>query len=131
MNFQALCRQANEGSPMTKVLVVDDEPWVHREMQKFLAGYDVFPALSLDLAMKLFDTHAGAFDVMVVDGRLNPHYGHELVRYVREQGFKGAIIANSSDDDLNKYMIRDGANHAVRLKIQAARKVIDLFPLPG
>ena len=69
---------------MPTVLLVDDKPEILTTLTRFLAlkGYDVKIATSVPDAIPIIEE--GKFDAAILDLRLPPHSGLELLKLIRE-----------------------------------------------
>jgi two-component system, cell cycle sensor histidine kinase and response regulator CckA len=108
------------------ILLVEDEPAVRQLFATALsrAGYTVFEARNGGEAVKLFDEHAGAIDLLLTDMRMPYMGGAELARQLRERnqalkmicisGHSGAAATAVSTDFLSKPFSRDDMLKKVR-----------------
>ena len=108
------------------ILLVEDEPAVRQLFATALsrAGYTVFEARSGTEAVKLFDEHAAAIDLLLTDMRMPHMGGAELAQQLRERkqtlrlicisGYGGSAAAGVSADFLAKPFSRDEMLKKVR-----------------
>jgi DNA-binding response OmpR family regulator len=108
------------------ILLVEDEPTVRQLFVTALsrAGYNVFEAQDGEEAVKLFDQHAGAIDLLLTDMRMPHMDGVELARQLRERkqalklicisGQGGSAATAVSTDFLAKPFSRDEMLKKVR-----------------
>ena len=87
------------GLPVSRVLVVDDEPPIRRFLRTSLAahGYQVLEAEDAPQAQNLL--RENAVDVLVLDLGLPGPDGFEIIRELRERGSSLPIIVLSSRGD--------------------------------
>lgn len=102
-----------KGGGMYTVLVVDDDASIQRSTERAIRsrGHAALQATTLvEEAVALFNANFDAIHGILVDGMEGR--GPEFVKYAREKGFSGPIIACSANDDesLNNAMISGGAN---------------------
>jgi two-component system, cell cycle sensor histidine kinase and response regulator CckA len=108
------------------ILLVEDEPAVRQLFATALsrAGYNVFEARNGEDAVKIFDEHAAAIDLLLTDMRMPYMSGAELARELRSRksglklicisGYPGAMSAAEASDFLAKPFSRDEMLSKVR-----------------
>jgi two-component system cell cycle sensor histidine kinase/response regulator CckA len=108
------------------ILLVEDEPAVRQLFATALsrAGYTVFEARNGEEAVKLFDHHGGAIDLLLTDMKMPFMGGAELARQLRERknglklicisGYGGSVATAVSSDFLAKPFSRDEMLRKVR-----------------
>ena len=76
------------------ILAVDDEAGSRAALSVVLkmAGHEVLFAKDGDEALKLFETATVPFDLIITDHLMLRVSGIDLVRKLREKGFKGEIV---------------------------------------
>lgn len=86
----------------TKILVVDDEPQIHRFLKPSLAvaGYEVVSALTGALALKAFDEEEP--DLVVLDLGLPDLDGKDVIRRVRETSHIPIVVLSARDQEEEK-----------------------------
>ena len=101
------------------ILLVEDEPAVRQLFATALsrAGYHVFEARNGEEAVKIFDEHASAIDLLLTDMRMPYMGGAELARELRSRksglklicisGYPGAMSTAEATDFLAKPFSRD------------------------
>jgi two-component system, cell cycle sensor histidine kinase and response regulator CckA len=122
---------ARQTAPMTDttletILLVEDEPAVRNLFAQALkrAGYSVHEARNGQEAMKLFDQHGEAIDMLVTDMRMPYMGGAELAHHLRGRrrnlkllcisGYPGNLDAELAIDFLAKPFSRDDLLKKVR-----------------
>jgi DNA-binding NtrC family response regulator len=108
------------------ILLVEDEPAVRQLFAMALsrAGYTVFEARNGEEAVKVFEEHAGAVDLLLTDMRMPYMGGAELAKELRGRketlkmicisGYGGAAAAAVASDFLAKPFSRDEMLKKVR-----------------
>jgi DNA-binding response OmpR family regulator len=108
------------------ILLVEDEPAVRQLFTQALtrAGYAVFEARNGQEAMKLFDQHGEAIDLLLTDMRMPYMSGAELAYQLRGRrrtlkllcisGYPGSLDSELSTDFLAKPFSRDELLRKVR-----------------
>ena len=108
------------------ILLVEDEPAVRQLFATALsrAGYTVFEARNGEEAVKVFDQHADAIDLLLTDMRMPYMGGAELAQQLRERkqalkmicisGHGGLAATAVSTDFLAKPFSRDEMLKKVR-----------------
>jgi len=108
------------------ILLVEDEPAVRQLFAQALtrAGYTVYEARNGQEAMKLFDEHGDAIDMLLTDMRMPYMGGAELAHHLRGRrrtlkllcisGYPGNLDPELSGDFLAKPFSRDELLHKVR-----------------
>lgn len=98
----------------TKILVIEDDPWVTDRYQERLAeeSVEIIIAQLPFEAMECYEEHKGTIDIIVMDACLSDHKPDTipLVRHIRESGFTGHIIANSAEVLFNRELIKAGCD---------------------
>jgi two-component system KDP operon response regulator KdpE len=91
----------------TKILVVDDEPQIHRFLKPSLAvaGYDVSSALTAAQALKTF--RQGGADLVVLDLGLPDADGKEVIRKIRETSQVPIVVLSARDREEEKVQALD------------------------
>jgi CheY-like chemotaxis protein len=125
------------------VLVVDDEPFINERICENLSrmGYVTIACRSLREAWDLIWSAVGkasAIDLVIQDGSVSSGYtlrdgtkfssdGEKLpctlkfICELKESGYTGPILANSSSPDYNREMMKAGATHSMDLMSDRAR----------
>ncbi len=109
------------------VLVVDDDMGVLKSYANFLGTYDVEPILvnTSARALILLDERVSEIDLIVLDGMASSHPdGPWLARQMRTHGYKGKMLAASSDERMNNLMMEAGCD-------ERADKQDALIVIPG
>jgi CheY-like chemotaxis protein len=108
------------------ILLVEDEPAVRQLFATALtrAGYVVHEARNGEEAVKLFDQHKDAIDLLLTDMRMPYMGGAELASHLRERkqglklicisGYPGSLEADVTTDFLAKPFSRDEMLKKVR-----------------
>lgn len=108
------------------ILLVEDEPAVRQLFAQALAraGYRVFEARNGQEAMKVFDQHGDAIDLLLTDMRMPYMGGAELAQQLRSRrltlklicisGYPGTIDPDLASDFLAKPFSRDDLLNKVR-----------------
>ena len=108
------------------ILLVEDEPAVRQLFAQALAraGYRVFEARNGQEAVKVFDQHGAAIDLLLTDMRMPYMGGAELAQQLRSRrmtlklicisGYPGIIEADLASDFLAKPFSRDELLKKVR-----------------
>ena len=108
------------------ILLVEDEPAVRQLFAQALAraGYRVIEARNGQEAIKMFDQHGGAIDLLLTDMRMPYMGGAELVQQLRARrltlklicisGYPGTISPEFASDFLAKPFSRDDLLNKVR-----------------
>jgi two-component system cell cycle sensor histidine kinase/response regulator CckA len=108
------------------ILLVEDEPAVRQLFATALsrAGYNVFEARNGEEAVKIFDQHSAAIDLLLTDMRMPYMGGAELARELRSRktglklicisGYPGAMATAEATDFLAKPFSRDEMLSKVR-----------------
>ena len=108
------------------ILLVEDEPAVRQLFAQALAraGYRVFEARNGQEAVKVFDQHGTAIDLLLTDMRMPYMGGAELAQHLRSRrrtlklicisGYPGAIDSDLASDFLAKPFSRDELLSKVR-----------------
>lgn len=86
----------------TKILVVDDEPQIHRFLKPSLAiaGYDVITVLTGALALKAIEEEKP--DLVVLDLGLPDLDGKDVIRRVRETSQVPIVVLSARDQEEEK-----------------------------
>lgn len=115
-----------ETDALETILLVEDEPAVRQLFAQALtrAGYRVHEARNGQEALKLFDQHGDAIDLLLTDMRMPYMGGAELAQHLRARrrtlklicvsGYPGAIDADMTTDFLAKPFSRDDLLKKVR-----------------
>ncbi|MBX4210968.1 response regulator [Candidatus Parcubacteria bacterium] len=108
---------------MKKILLVEDKK-EHRE--RFSSAcylwskeIEALMAATLAEALDLFQTHKETLFAIIMDGCVNQPDELDsppVIRHFRRYGFKGPIVANSSESEYNKIMLESGASHSALKK---------------
>jgi CheY-like chemotaxis protein len=111
INPQLVTNQLSDAE-LIRILCVDDNSALLRTMTTGLTiyGFEVVSACDGIDALRKFINHSGKFAAIVTDDDMPQMNGLELVRYVREQKFKGPIFLISGDlrpPDLEHYYLQD------------------------
>ena len=108
------------------ILLVEDEPAVRQLFAQALlrAGYSIFEARNGQEAMKLFDQHGEAIDMLLTDMRMPYMGGAELAHQLRARrrslkllcisGYPGNLDPELASDFLAKPFSRDDLLKKVR-----------------
>ena len=108
------------------ILLVEDEPAVRQLFATALsrAGYTVFEARNGEEAVKVFDQHADAIDLLLTDMRMPYMGGAELAQQLRGRketlklicisGYGGSVATAVASDFLAKPFSRDEMLKKVR-----------------
>ncbi|MCL5795324.1 MAG: hypothetical protein M1338_03120 [Patescibacteria group bacterium] len=116
---------------MPKVLIIDDEKWVHEICRLELQDYcEVLSAYSLKEIEEIARLLAfggitlNEIDIIVVDACLSGN-GIDTIPFIEKikADFKGILIAGSSDDSYNSELIKAGCGTKC-LKLYIARTII-------
>jgi two-component system cell cycle sensor histidine kinase/response regulator CckA len=114
------------GEKRQTILLVEDEPTVRQLFATALAraGYVVYEARNGDEALKLFDLHERAIDLLLTDMRMPFVGGAELARRLRARrpdlklicisGYPGSLEPDVATDFLAKPFSRDEMLRKVR-----------------
>jgi CheY-like chemotaxis protein len=91
-----------------RILCVEDNPSLQEALKMGLGkyGFEVVTASHGINALTQYKAHGGNFGAIVTDNDMPQMNGRELVRSLREMGFKGRIIVMSGHfkpDDLRAY----------------------------
>jgi two-component system cell cycle sensor histidine kinase/response regulator CckA len=117
---------SNTTTTLATILLVEDEPAVRQLFAQALsrAGYVVFEARNGQEAMKLFDQHGEAIDLLLTDMRMPYMGGAELAHHLRGRrrslkllcisGYPGSLDPDLSSDFLAKPFSRDDLLKKVR-----------------
>jgi CheY-like chemotaxis protein len=117
--------QPSEDSRRT-ILLVEDEPAVRQLFAQALsrAGYHVYEARNGEEAVKVFDQHGGAIDLLLTDMRMPYMGGAELAQHLRGKraslkllcisGYPGSLTGEVPGDFLAKPFSRDDLLNMVR-----------------
>jgi CheY-like chemotaxis protein len=94
--------------PFFRILCVEDNPSLQGALQRGLEayGFEVVTACDGIDALTQYKAHGGNFGAIVTDNDMPQMNGRELVRALREMGFKGRIIVMSGHfkpEDLRAY----------------------------
>jgi CheY-like chemotaxis protein len=112
--------------PKESIMLVEDEPAVRQLFAQALvrAGYRVHEARNGQEAMKLFEQHGDAVDLLLTDVRMPYMGGLELARQLRTRrvtlkllcisGYPGSSETELSEDFLAKPFSRDDLLKKVR-----------------
>jgi len=86
-----------------KILFIDDAPDIRALMTDFLpiCGHTVVTAADGQQGWEVFSAEADSFDVLITDVSMPVMTGMELLRIVRENGFKVPVILVSGHGDKN------------------------------
>jgi DNA-binding response OmpR family regulator len=81
-----------------KILAVDDEPSIATSMHFIFARprYELTSACDGNDALAQLSADAAPYDVIITDNNMPHKSGVELVRAVRERGFRGKIMVLSA-----------------------------------
>jgi|SRR5436190_12947481 len=81
-----------------KILAVDDEPSIATSMHYIFARprYELTSACDGDDALARLSAEPAPFDVIITDERMPHLSGVELVRELKERGFRGKIMVLSA-----------------------------------
>ena len=108
------------------ILLVEDEPAVRQLFAQALAraGYRVFEARNGQEAIKVFDQHGDAIDLLLTDMRMPYMGGAELAQHLRSRrltlklicisGYPGTVDPEFAADFLAKPFSRDDLLNKVR-----------------
>lgn len=124
---RGLARDAGRASDAREtILLVEDEPAVRQLFAQALAraGYRVLEARNGQEAMKVFDQHGDAIDLLLTDMRMPYMGGAELAQQLRSRrltlklicisGYPGTIDPDMTSDFLAKPFSRDDLLTRVR-----------------
>ena len=113
-------------APLETILLVEDEPTVRKLFAQALsrAGYGVHEARNGQEALKVFEQHGDAIDLLVTDMRMPYMGGAELAHHLRGRrrslkllcisGYPGSLDPDLSSDFLAKPFSRDDLLRKVR-----------------
>ena len=101
-----------------KILIVEDRPSVVQLYSSLIPnrikGAEILHATTLAQAAGLFGKNSKEIEAVVMDGCLEGNGTTldtlELTKLIRESGFKGPMIANSSDWN-NRQLLKAGCDH--------------------
>jgi two-component system cell cycle sensor histidine kinase/response regulator CckA len=114
------------GESRESILLVEDEPAVRQLFATALtrAGYRVFEARNGQEALKVFDEHGDAIDLLLTDMRMPYMGGGELAQVLRSRrktlklicisGYPGAVESELTEDFLAKPFSREDLLAKVR-----------------
>ena len=117
---------AQEKMAQETILLVEDEPAVRQLFSMALsrAGYNVFEARNGEEAMKVFEQHSEAIDLLLTDMRMPYMNGADLAKQLRSRkedlkmicisGYGGSIAKAVASDFLAKPFSRDEMLKKVR-----------------
>jgi two-component system KDP operon response regulator KdpE len=93
--------------PSTRILVVDDEPQIHRFLKPSLtiAGYEIESAFTARQALKLFRDNDP--DLIVLDLGLPDLDGKDVIRAVRETSQTPIVVLSARDQEEEKVAALD------------------------
>jgi CheY-like chemotaxis protein len=90
-----------ERNPVTysRIMIVEDNPMLRLTLAVALSddGLEIVSAAHGIEALRLYQDHVGRFDAIVTDNEMPNMDGLELVRSVREMGFRGRIVVMSGN----------------------------------
>lgn len=117
--------------PVPLVLFVEDDEdlWdiisetLKKEVVEFL------PARSLKDAKQQFLDQKGQISAITMDGNLTDGATPHLVRFIREQGFLGPVIATSGNDDLHELLMQSGCSHSCKKPGNVVQLLLELLEL--
>jgi len=97
-----------------------------------LKEHTVLKALSIDSAQTLFEKFRETIDIIVFDGYIgnsgSKHTTIKLASKIREVGFKGPMIAASSDVDMRYALAKQGGcSHSIRESKDEIPEIIQLI----
>jgi two-component system cell cycle sensor histidine kinase/response regulator CckA len=114
------------GSGHESILLVEDEPAVRNLFAQALkrAGYTVYEARNGEEAVKIFDQHSDAIDLLLTDMKMPYMTGAELAHHLRARratlkllcisGYPEGLDGDVSEDFLAKPFSRDDLLAKVR-----------------
>ncbi|PYR91194.1 MAG: hypothetical protein DMF84_17985 [Acidobacteria bacterium] len=117
---------ADSSRPLETILLVEDEPAVRQLFAHALAraGYAVYEARNGQEAMKVFDQHGDAIDLLLTDMKMPYMTGAELAHHLRGRrrtlkllcisGYPGQLDPDLANDFLAKPFSRDDLLKKVR-----------------
>lgn len=125
------------GTPVSHVLVIDDNKEAVIWCADFLKIQGLYVTTIIVKHQSLYNAVNEIMvkkpDLIVMDGGMRNFMGNELTFALRQAGYKGIIVINSTqvatttssgDSSLLDKMIRAGANFMLPVK----NRVVDLFP---
>ncbi len=79
-----------------KILVVDDDGAILYLLERFLSkqGHEVITTTSYAEALRYVDSKN--FDIILLDMKMGPVSGLEIIKHLREKDFRGRIIVMTS-----------------------------------
>lgn len=104
---------------MQTILVVEDEIRFVDLLKCWLETpegvFDVLHAEDLDTGSKLFNENSNKINLVVVDACVPGSHPNSmlLIKEIIRSGFKGPVVATSSNPDFNNILIEAGATHKV------------------
>ena len=107
---------AKPGRPeiIKNILVVDDTMGVLKATKRLLSRLGIEITLidpDLDIRGQVLQMAADAkYDLVIMDGQMPGILGHQLTREIREKGYNGYIVANSSDLNEQDKIMAAGAD---------------------
>lgn len=114
-------RRPNRPTHISKILIVDDYKEFLRLFERYLHG--------TELVLDLIDPNTEGpekvykfvkekeYQMVIMDGKMGPIRGHDLVWELRFKGFRGYIVAFSADADMQTEMMNAGADLKIGNKL--------------
>jgi hypothetical protein len=112
---------------MTKILIIEDSAvWQANYRTGLPATVEIIEARTFEegrTAIAQLATNPTAFDIMIVDGCLysDNFDTPPLVEQALSLGFKGPIVAGSSNPTLNEMLMQRGCTHNAKIKESVLR----------
>ncbi|MDB5188061.1 MAG: hypothetical protein JWO50_581 [Candidatus Kaiserbacteria bacterium] len=99
---------------MFKILIVEDLIHEQDRYAENMPNFELLQAFNFKEASEHFHAHQNELAAIVLDGKLSRYeYGHALAASFREQGYRGPMLATSSDEDLRRRLMHYGCDHSV------------------
>lgn len=108
-------RRSTKEAQVMKILILEREEMIQMLYSRSLQGHELLHANNLEEAETLFRANHQTIDVIVVNGCVE-HADKELdtgpfIQKVIASGFKGPIVATSSNEGVRQDMLKAGCTH--------------------